>query len=164
MKPALVNESEVTPDGVLLAPFGSLALYVSDDRLARIEFGRLRRAVRPKSPVARRAADALESYLDNPDTLSCDWFPLTGTDFQRRVWRHLASIPRGKAQTYGAVAEKLGTGPRAVGNACRNNPYPLLVPCHRVVSATGPGGYSGALDGHIHRIKRWLLRHEGLEF
>lgn len=85
-----------------------------------------------------------------------------GTPFQRRVWAALSAIPSGKTLTYGQLAKQLGSSPRAVGQACRNNPIPILVPCHRVLSAQGLGGYSGHTDGVEMARKRWLLRHEGV--
>ena len=65
--------------------------------------------------------------------------------------------------TYGALAEKLGTSARAVGNACRHNPVLILVPCHRVVARNGLGGFAGDVDGRLVDIKRRLLAHEGVE-
>jgi methylated-DNA-[protein]-cysteine S-methyltransferase len=84
-----------------------------------------------------------------------------GTPFQRRVWEVLRAIPSGETRTYGALAAELGTSPRAVGGACRANPVPLVVPCHRVVAADGLGGFSGATAGPRLAAKRWLLVHEG---
>ena len=72
-------------------------------------------------------------------------------------------IPLGGVATYGELAAQLGSSPRAVGGACRNNPIPLLIPCHRVVSKTGVGGFSGEWgEGERVETKRWLLRHEGV--
>ncbi len=64
---------------------------------------------------------------------------------------------------FGALAERLHTSPRAVGNACRANPIPIVIPCHRVVSATGLGGYSGKTGGAQLALKRRLLEHERRE-
>lgn len=83
-----------------------------------------------------------------------------GTAFQRRVWAALSAIPAGATLTYARLAETVGSSPRAVGNACRNNPFPLLIPCHRVVSASGLGGYNGYLEGEYIAIKRNLLAFE----
>ncbi|MCU7958546.1 MAG: methylated-DNA--[protein]-cysteine S-methyltransferase [gamma proteobacterium symbiont of Bathyaustriella thionipta] len=91
-------------------------------------------------------------------------FTLNGSPFQQRVWQALRDIPAGQTLTYGELAKKLYTAARAVGNACRNNPLPLVVPCHRIISANGLGGYCGALSGKPADIKRWLLRHEGHDF
>lgn len=87
---------------------------------------------------------------------------LRGTDFQQRVWHALQQIPAGEVRTYGQLAKQLHSSARAVGNACRQNPVPLLVPCHRVVSASGIGGFAGSTEGAKIRIKHWLLRHEGV--
>ncbi len=84
-----------------------------------------------------------------------------GTTYQQRVWRALQQIPPGQTRTYGQLATQLKSSPRAVGNACRQNPVPLLVPCHRVVAATGLGGFGGETQGKRLAMKRWLLEHEG---
>jgi methylated-DNA-[protein]-cysteine S-methyltransferase len=86
--------------------------------------------------------------------------PESGTAFQKRVWRHLQSIPMGTTQTYGEVAKALNSSARAVGNACRANPYLLVVPCHRVVKKNNIGGFGGKIDGEAIAIKHWLLAHE----
>jgi methylated-DNA-[protein]-cysteine S-methyltransferase len=85
-----------------------------------------------------------------------------GTPFQRRVWQRLSAIPAGETLTYGALARELGTSARAVGGACRTNPIPLVIPCHRVVATNGLGGYSGERGGDWLAKKRWLLAHEGV--
>lgn len=86
---------------------------------------------------------------------------LRGTAFQLRVWHALQTIPPGRTVTYGELARALGTGARAIGSACRANPCPIVVPCHRVVAAHGLGGFGGDTSGRKLAIKRWLLRHEG---
>ncbi len=83
-----------------------------------------------------------------------------GTPFQRKVWHYLQSIPLGETRTYGEIASALNSSPRAVGNACRANPFLLIVPCHRAVKATGLGGFAGQIDGKAVEIKQWLLQHE----
>lgn len=84
-----------------------------------------------------------------------------GTPFQRRVWQRLRRIPCGQVMRYGELAQELGSSARAVAGACRANPIPILIPCHRVIAATGPGGYMGKTGGQTLAIKRWLLQHEG---
>lgn len=82
------------------------------------------------------------------------------TDFQVRVWDQISKIPFGETLTYGEIAKKIKSGSRAVGNACRRNQLLLIIPCHRVVSSTGLGGFMGDTDGSLVRRKRWLLNHE----
>jgi methylated-DNA-[protein]-cysteine S-methyltransferase len=85
-----------------------------------------------------------------------------GTAFQRRVWQAIAAIPAGCTRTYSEIAAELGSSPRAVGGACRANPYPLLVPCHRVVAVNGLGGFAGDTKGRLLAFKRRLLTHEAV--
>lgn len=83
-----------------------------------------------------------------------------GTAHQNKVWAELLTIPQGSTLTYSAIAKKVGSSPRAVGNACRDNPYTLIIPCHRVVSVNGLGGYSGQRHGEYMKIKEKLLAYE----
>ncbi len=80
-----------------------------------------------------------------------------GTAFQQRVWEALRMVPAGKTATYGELAARAGSprAARAVGQACARNPIPVLIPCHRAVGASGPGGWSGLAGA-----KEWLLAHE----
>lgn len=87
-----------------------------------------------------------------------------GTKFQKSVWTELTKIPIGETRTYGQIAENLNSSARAVGNACRRNPIQIIIPCHRVVSAKGLGGYAGETGGEQLAIKKWLLSHEGYSF
>ena len=116
----------------------------------------------PSSAFERRVVQQLENYFDNPAVNFSVPFALAGTPFQQRVWLALTRIPAGETLTYGELAANLGSGARAVGNACRHNPAPIIVPCHRVVAASGIGGYSGSITGLLLDRKRWLLEHEGL--
>jgi len=76
------------------------------------------------------------------------------TEFQKEVLKSVASIPPGETLTYGQVAERIGRpkAARAVGQAVGKNPFPLIIPCHRVVGSKGLGGYSSGLD-----LKRRIL-------
>ena len=75
----------------------------------------------------------------------------------------MAAIPTGRTDTYGELAKRLKIAPRAVGQACGANPYPLVVPCHRVVAAGGGlGGFNRQGGGFQLDVKRWLLRQEGI--
>jgi len=86
-----------------------------------------------------------------------------GTSHQQKVWGSILEIPLGLTRTYGELAHLIRSGPRAVGTACGANPYPLIVPCHRVVSAQGIGGFMKENSpGFYRQIKIWLLKHEGI--
>ena len=85
--------------------------------------------------------------------------------FDEKVWELMKKIPRGKVTTYGLIARKLNTRAyRAVGNACRRNPYAPRVPCHRVVRSDGTiGGFGGWTSGRTIERKIRLLRKERVE-
>ncbi len=151
-------------DSDLIAPFGVIGLRWQDDRLSRLWLAPEQRpagvASAGATPVPVWLRDELEAYFADPrHRLACAIVP-AGSEFQRRVWSLIASIPPGSTRTYGALAQQLGSSARAVGNACRANPVPLRVPCHRVVAAQGLGGFAGDRDGRLLAIKRWLLAHE----
>ena len=88
---------------------------------------------------------------------------LEGTYFQIKVWNAIAKIPRGKVMTYKELAEiiKKPKASRAVANACGKNPFPITIPCHRVIRSDGRlGGYSG--KGGI-KTKKKILESEGIK-
>lgn len=119
----------------------------------------------PANGPAELAARQVERYLDEPDFRFDLPLAEVGTLFQRKVWQAIAAIPRGEVLTYGAVARAVGCGaPRAVGQACGANWFPLVIPCHRVTASGGLGGFSNHDDAtgfHV-GVKRWLLAHEGV--
>ncbi len=114
----------------------------------------------PVTAAGRRAGSALRRYLGNPRIRFDVPLALEGTAFQKRVWRALRDIPVGKTIGYGELARRLKTSARAVGGACRANPVPIVIPCHRVVAAGGEGGFMGRTRGRAMALKRWLLQHE----
>jgi methylated-DNA-[protein]-cysteine S-methyltransferase len=145
-------------------PFAHLGIRLLQDRLAAIDFIDANSEIKADSESAAAVCNQIRHYLDSPQQPYRFNIPylLEGTPFQQKVWSELVKIPAGKVVSYGTLAKKLGTSARAVGNACRNNPLPVVIPCHRVVSSNGIGGYSGATSGDLHAIKRWLLEHEGV--
>ena len=86
-------------------------------------------------------------------------------NFDERVWKLMETIPRGRVTTYGQIGRKLNTKAyRAVGNACRKNPYAPRVPCHRVVRSDGTvGGFGGKISGKTVEEKTRLLRKENVK-
>lgn len=143
-----------------------LGIRTSADALVGVEYlPKGERVLAPLDATAERTCRQIERYL-------CDGefqfdLPLApdGTAFRRRVWEALSRIPAGESRTYGELARRLHTAPRAIGGACGANPIALVVPCHRVVGAHGSlGGFMGVTDGDPIAIKRWLLAHEGYRF
>ena len=87
---------------------------------------------------------------------------LKGTEFQIEVWKELSKIPKGEVRTYKQIAKSIGKpkSSRAVANACAKNPYPIVIPCHRVIRSDGTvGGFSG--EGGV-KLKKELLKKEGV--
>jgi methylated-DNA-[protein]-cysteine S-methyltransferase len=165
-----LRESEVsTLDAVVRTPFGAVGIRTEgvgteDECVAEILYlppGMP--AVAPKNRLAAAVAKRVEAYLRDPKAPFELPLKPVGTRFQRRVWERIAAIPAGEVQSYGAVAKALRSGPRPVGQACGANYFPLAIPCHRVVSSTGIGGFARNDDGFHIAIKRWLLAHEGVQ-
>lgn len=113
--------------------------------------------------TARLAVTQLQAYCEDADYRFELPLKLAGTEFQKTVWDAISAIPRGSVRTYGELARHIGSAPRAVGQACGANWFPIVVPCHRVTSAAGLGGFANSDDpnGYLLGIKRWLLAHEG---
>ncbi len=112
-----------------------------------------------EAPALDRAKDWLDRYFAGGEPSPAE-LPLAprGTDFQRRVWALLCEIPFGQTTTYGKLAKRLGSSPRAVGGAVGRNPISIIIPCHRVLGANGSlTGYAGGEER-----KRWLLEREGV--
>lgn len=148
-------------DAVIATPVGRLGILLKDDALADVGFlGDGATLHAPRTAAARRVCRDLRAYFTNPHFSFRMPLALSGTLFQQRVWRALRRIPAGRTLSYGALARKLATSARAVGNACRANPVPIVIPCHRVVAANGAGGFMGKRSGGALRLKHWLLEHE----
>jgi methylated-DNA-[protein]-cysteine S-methyltransferase len=152
---------------VIAAPFGRLGILTElvdgSLMLSKIEYLPTTTAlVDPQNQLARQAEKQLKAYFQNPHhQFDLPLKPL-GTQHQQTVWRSIAAIPVGKTKTYGEIAKQIKSGPRAVGTACGANPYPLIAPCHRVVSVQGIGGFMREnAPGLYRQIKLWLLKHEG---
>lgn len=103
----------------------------------------------PVSPVLVQAAAQLAEYFAGQRQSFTIPLAPRGTPFQQEVWRALCAIPYGQTRSYGQLAAALGrpSAARAVGGACRRNPIWLMIPCHRVVGASGSlTGYAGGLE------------------
>jgi methylated-DNA-[protein]-cysteine S-methyltransferase len=148
-------------NAVISAPFGQLGLREHHGQLAEIVF--LLEALpekSPASPLLKEAVNQLQAYFRNPRAHFELPLASSGSAFQQRVWQALRNIPPGSTSTYGELAKTIGSAPRAVGQACGSNPLPIIVPCHRVLSASGQGGFMHSrADGPL-SIKHWLLAHE----
>jgi len=148
-------------DAVVRLPFGLVGVRTRGKWVEEICF--LTDETQPKPSVnalAQRVMDQLLAYCANGSTPIDLPLAIEGTDFQRQVWSEIARIPPGSTRTYGELARRVNGAARAVGQACGDNRLPLAIPCHRVVAASGIGGFAHHRGGAYERIKRWLLVHE----
>jgi methylated-DNA-[protein]-cysteine S-methyltransferase len=148
-------------DAIIAAPFGRIGIRTELGRVTDIDFVAERLPLKaPRSVFARRVCRALRAYLNDSRRPVDLPLALEGSAHQRRVWRALIRIPAGEVRSYGDIARRIKSSPRAVGGACRTNPIPIIVPCHRVVAKHAIGGFMGQRSGSALAIKRWLLAHE----
>lgn len=148
-------------DAVIPAPFGRVGVRLREGRLVDIGLLSARSRLRaPRDRRVRAVCAELERYFADPTHIPRVPLALDGTPFQQRVWRLLQRIPSGRTASYGELARRLKSSARAVGGACRANPVPIVVPCHRVVSRVGLGGFMGHRSGPAVHIKERLLAHE----
>ena len=149
-------------DAVIALPFGPFGIHARDGVLHELTFLPPGTALLdPRNATAGAAAHALRAWIEDPDELFPVPLAVRGTPFRERVWAAIRAIPRGRTASYGELAVRLGSAPRAVGQACGANPFPLVVPCHRVTAAHGLGGFANAREGWLLEVKRWLLAFEG---
>jgi methylated-DNA-[protein]-cysteine S-methyltransferase len=131
------------------SPLGPIRLRADDDALRALTFAQ-GEASAPGHPILAAACRQLDEYFAGERTTFDLPLRLEGTAWERRVWAALQTIPYGETTTYGALAARLGapTAARAVGSANGRNPISIVVPCHRVVGA------SGALTGYAWGVER----------
>ncbi|HSI73997.1 MAG TPA: methylated-DNA--[protein]-cysteine S-methyltransferase [Fimbriimonas sp.] len=147
---------------VLEAPFGVVTPVVEENgRIAQLwtsdASGKITGAIRDRGRLSA-AREQLMLYFDRKLTSFSLPLALDGSPFQMQVWKLLLEIPYGQTRTYGDLAHKLGLpdAARAVGRANATNPIAIVVPCHRVIGASGDlTGYAGGID-----VKRKLLEIE----
>ncbi|MGF6242870.1 MULTISPECIES: methylated-DNA--[protein]-cysteine S-methyltransferase [Paraburkholderia] len=153
-------------NAVIDAPFGKIGIRLEAEKVREIVFlPESVSNVAPETPLARQAAQQIERYLERASAGFDLPLAAVGTAFQQRVWAGISAIPPGVVLTYGQLAREVGSVPRAVGQACGSNYFPLVIPCHRVVSSSGLGGFAHhANDDFFHNVKRWLLAHEGVPY
>lgn len=136
--------------------FGTILInWNSEGLLRRIEWSENRLALFQRVKIPTRLADLIDqirSYFYQGEPLDpVPWDLLDQSDwsiFQTKVYQVISTIPHGETRTYGWVARQLGqaTASRAVGQALRKNPLPILIPCHRVFASHSIGGFMGTVD------------------
>ncbi len=141
-----------------------LFLTASDDCLLSVEFIQTENTFNmfnmtcTQNSVLSMAIQQLDEYFAGSRQTFHLPLQLHGTAFQRNVWHELINIPYGSTATYKELAERMGKPKafRAVGNACNKNPFPIIIPCHRVIGSSGSmTGYAGGIE-----LKNFLLNLE----
>ena len=160
-----VNQ-HVRYQAIIPAPFGAVGVIMQSGQLLGIDLLSEHHHIRPEllqahaDAATQQVCEQIARYLHNPHARMNIQALVQGTPYQQRVWAAISAIPMGKTLTYTELAKMIGSGPRAVANACGANKLPLLIPCHRVVAKHGLGGFmQGKLQDSL-AVKRWLLRHE----
>lgn len=140
----------------LATPVGSIRITASQTELTAIDWGS--GASEPTALLVEAAAQITAYFEGTRQSFDLPLAMPAQGGFQQRFLQALIDIPFGQTVTYGDLAATLGAPAQAIGQACGGNPLPIVIPCHRVLGASGLGGYSGA--GGI-ETKVALLRHEG---
>ncbi|TYC60619.1 methylated-DNA--[protein]-cysteine S-methyltransferase [Rhodobacterales bacterium] len=135
---------------------GHLSVHETDGAITQIHWNAP--ASQDKTPLLEEACRQVSAYFDG--RLQAFDLPLApkGSELHQAVFRAMLAIPYGKTRTYGDLATELGTYGQPIGQACAANPIPIVIPCHRILSASGLGGYSG--EGGV-ETKIALLKLEG---
>lgn len=166
-----LQEGVVYYDG-MLSPIGEIWIAGSEHGLLKIDlltseehFLADLRKITPSRPIRNarkftKIEGMLEEYFRGNKVIFDIPLVLSGTEFQKDVWRAIYKIPFGRLSSYSRIAEEIGRprAVRAVGNAVGDNPLPIVIPCHRVIRADGGlGGYGGGIE-----LKLYLLSLEGI--
>ncbi len=159
-----MNHKNKQYDVIFNTDIAIIGLVFDGLKLTNVDYLQQQASKAAISEIAETVKKKIEKFLDPQSEITTVkvGFMLSVTPFQKEVLKQLQKIPYGETRTYGDIAKILNTSPRAVGNACRNNPLPIIIPCHRVVAANGIGGYDGVQSGVLLDIKRRLLEQEGL--
>ena len=143
---------------LLATPIGMVRIEGDEHVVTRIAIERERSAPRrADAPAVLAAAEQLEAFFEGQLKAFDLALDPARTPRGQALRDGLIAVGFGETLSYGALAKLLGSGPRAIGQLCARNPYPIVVPCHRVLATGGLGHYSAG-DGVA--TKQWLLEHE----
>ncbi|PCI52006.1 MAG: cysteine methyltransferase [Alphaproteobacteria bacterium] len=138
------------------SPVGDMTFSEEKGKIVALDWGWS--PLSEETVFLKKAKQQLDDYFDGLNPVFSLALAVNGTDFQKRVWQAMVSIPYGKTMTYGEISHMIGSHPRAVGTACGLNPVPIIIPCHRVMGRHGKlTGYSG---GEGIETKKFLLELE----
>ena len=141
------------------SPVGELLIESIEDKIVTVNFLKDSKQEEVLTAIIKQCITELDEYFfKGRKFFTVDLHP-EGTEFQKKVWNELLTIPYGKTISYESLAIRIGNikSIRAVGLANGQNPIAIIIPCHRVIGKSGDlVGYGGGLE-----YKEWLLRHEG---
>lgn len=141
------------------SPVGDLKITSLEDKITGIHFFDGEQLEPNVTPVIQECINELDAYFYQGRKFFTVDIAMSGSSFQQKVWNELLTIPYGKTLSYFDLALRTGdiNNVRAVGHANGENPFAIIVPCHRVIGKNGDlVGYAGGIDK-----KMWLLQHEG---
>ena len=145
---------------IIDSPIGAIIIEVDDERLCSVRITGSTSCAKaaPTDSIASKAAAEIRAYFGGE--LKVFDLPLTpaASDRGQALREAISAIPFGDTLSYGALARLACSGARAIGQACSRNPFPLIVPCHRVLASGGQLGHYSAGNGLA--TKSWLLDHE----
>ncbi|MXN65271.1 methylated-DNA--[protein]-cysteine S-methyltransferase [Stappia sp. GBMRC 2046] len=144
------------PVAAVETPVGCLGIVEEDGAIVELAWDGADEGER--TPLLDEAVRQMNAYFAGELTEFDLPLKPRGNEFQQAVYRQMLAIPYGETRTYGQLAKELDTYGQPIGQACGMNPIPVIIPCHRVLSANGIGGYSG--QGGV-EMKIALLRQEG---
>jgi methylated-DNA-[protein]-cysteine S-methyltransferase len=145
--------------GYYVSPVGPLLIESEDNAITTVNFLKDTKRDEVITPAVAQCIEELDEYFYKGRKFFSVELLLRGSDFQKKVWNQLLTIPFGKTVSYEEIAIGIGDikSIRAVGLANGQNPIALIVPCHRVIGKNGDlVGYGGGMEN-----KEWLLHHEG---
>lgn len=150
---------------IMPAPFGALGIRCTASEIEELVYlpaSYCQPQTTAPNALCEEAIRQIKAYFADPDYRFDLPLAPRGTAFQQRVWQQISAVPRGEVVSYGLIAKALQSAPRAVGQACGANWFPLIIPCHRVTASKGIGGFANHDDanGFHLQVKRWLLAHE----
>ena len=148
---------------VFISPVGPIGINSNDEMIYELKFDADLKKIKPKNTFLKEICKQLELYFNKKLNKFDIPYIISGTNYQSKILKEVARINYGHTSTYSEIAKIKKTHPRPVGNACRNNPIQLIVPCHRVVGKNNIGGFSGEDikdNGHMMFIKKSLLNLE----
>ena len=153
-----VDQPKIAENKLLIStPAGNLAIYLMANTIIKTEWSLEGLSVIDND---NDYGKKIQDYLSNPLSPLKVNLQKQGSLYRNKVWAELCKIPVGEVKSYSEVAKTIGSGARAVANACRENPFPAIIPCHRVVAVSGIGGYMGETRGKCIEIKKKLLEIE----